>query len=103
MPTIPVIKKNGQIVVEIPDTAAAQPAATAPADVKKGKTTTEALATLVGAGIAVAAATGYLTPGQADAAQAASGELIGVVSAVALPAVYTICRTLLKIVHIWKG
>lgn len=94
MKTIPVVKENGQIVVKIDDP---------PADVKKGKTTTEALATLVGAGLAVAAATGYLTPEQADAAQHASGELVGVVSAVALPAIYTVCRTVLKIVNIWKG
>lgn len=97
MPTIPVIKRDGQIVVEIPEPKAP------PVEVKKGKTTTEALATLAGAGLAVAAATGYLTPAQADAAQQASGELIGVISAVALPAVYTICRTALKIVNIWKG
>jgi hypothetical protein len=94
---VPVISKNGKAIVVIPDEKLPKP------DVKKGKTTTEALAGLVGSAVAVAAAFGVFTPEQATAASAVSGEMVGVISGVALPAVYIVCRTFLKAINIFRG
>jgi hypothetical protein len=96
MKAFPVVKKDGVFVVEMDEPKA-------PAEVKPGKKTTEAAATIVGSVVAIAAAMGYLNPDQADAVANASKELIGTAAAVLIPSVYVIGRTVLKIVGLLKG
>jgi len=93
MKTYPVIAQNGKPVVVINE----------PAEIKPGKKTTEAAATIVGSVVAIAAAMGFLNPDQADAVANASRELIGTAAAVAIPAIYAVCRTAIKIAGMLKG
>jgi hypothetical protein len=74
-----------------------------PGAVKPGIKSTEAIATLIGLAASIAAATGYLTPAQADTAASATTELVGAAGTVLLPAAYGFYRTLIKVIAIWKG
>jgi hypothetical protein len=88
--------ENGKTYVEVPE----QPPQ--PQEIKPGRKTSEAIATLLGMLAALAVAKGWLTSAEADAATQALIELIGAVAVVAIPALYTLYRTLLKLVAGWK-
>jgi hypothetical protein len=88
--------ETGKTYVELPE----QPPAVK--EIKPGRKTTEAIATLLGMLAALAVAKGWLTSAEADAATQALIELIGAVSVVAIPALYTLYRTLIKLVAGWK-
>jgi len=96
MKTFPVVNQGGKPVVIMDEPKS-------PAEVKPGKKTTEAAATIIGSAVAIAAAMGYLNPDQADAVANASKELIGTAAAVAIPAIYAVCRTAIKIVGLLRG
>ena len=81
--------ENGKSFVELPQTAGQE--------IKPGRKTSEAVATLVAMLAAVAVAKGWLTPVEADATTGAITELVGAISVVVIPALYTLYRTLIKL------
>jgi hypothetical protein len=83
------IDENGKSFVELPQTTGHE--------IKPGRKTSEAVATLVAMLAAVAVAKGWLTPVEADATTGAITELVGAISVVVIPALYTLYRTMLKL------
>jgi hypothetical protein len=90
----------GNTFVELPEAQSTpQPPPTPQQDIKPGRKTSEAVATIVALLAAIAVAKGWLTSAEADAATQALIELIGAISVVAIPALYTLYRTILKLVR----
>lgn len=81
--------ENGKSFVELPQTTGQE--------IKPGRKTSEAVATIIAMLAAVAVAKGWLTPVEADATTGAITELVGAVSVVVIPALYTLYRTILKL------
>ena len=89
------VDENGKSFVELPQATGQE--------IKPGWKTTEAAATLLAMAAAVAVAKGWLTPAEADAASSAASELIGSVAVVAIPALYTLYRTAVKLLAKWRN